>query len=175
MAARFNVLPSASSGTAASSLSGPPLPDARVPGATARVYFVAAETVTWDYAPSASDRCIPERYKAGALADFSPLPEATRFGHDGTDLNGFTPSVRTFVTQGDTSIGHVYKKARFQGYVDATFSRVSVTSASLDSNSLLGPTMHAAAGDTLRIVFRNKLTFAVNLAFQQGCPLQVRT
>jgi hephaestin len=165
MVARFDV-----SGDAA-----PPPPAA----ATVRSYFIAAVEVDWDYAPAGSDRCVSEDFKAAAPGEFPELSGAARFSPDGTDLQGFSDPVRTFVERviGDTAsdaalrIGRRYRKARYLGFTDATF-RWPLLDAHGTSTGILGPALRAAAGEVLRIVLRNNLTFAANLAFP-AAPLQL--
>ena len=60
---------------------------------TERVYYVAAETVLWNYVPSGMDMC-----KAAGFLD--------------ADQQVFT----------NTGIGSIYKKARYVAYTDATFT-----------------------------------------------------
>ena len=57
-------------------------------------------------------------------------------------------------------------KAVYRQYADAAFSRRVPPPAA--SQGLLGPTLAVEVGDTLEIVFRNSLPFAVNLALDGG-------
>ena len=169
MVARLTVRPP--SGTTPAALTAPPSPAS---GRSTRSYFVRAEEQNWDYAPSGADKCVLDAFKAANADLFPPMSAASRYAADKTDLQAFTETVRGFVAQGDLTIGRVYKKARYVGYSDEAFT-VADASSRLGNGStgILGPTMRAAAGDVLRVVFRNSLaSFPANLAFG-GSPLQL--
>jgi len=87
-------------------------------------------------------------------------------------LAGFTDSVRGFVSRTNTTIGRVYKKARYIGYQNDKFILPLVSTES--STGILGPTLRAAVGDVIRVLFRNKLSFATNLVFQDGSGMQLK-
>ncbi len=54
----------------------------------------------------------------------------------------------------------IYKKAIYRAYTDATFAtRVAVA----NYMGILGPLIRAEVGEEVQIIFRNKLTFPVNL------------
>ena len=65
------------------------------PAGTTRTYYVAADEVQWDYAPSGRDEAMG--------MEFDPIAK------------GFTES-------GPHQIGRVNKKAMYREYTDATFS-----------------------------------------------------
>ncbi len=100
--------------------------------ATTRTYFIAAEEVLWDYAPS------------------YPINPMHR--------NEFADSEKVFV-QGDGKgrIGHKYHKARFVEYTDATFTTIKPRSPEWEHLGILGPVIRANVGDTIKVVFRNNL------------------
>lgn len=75
--------------------------------------------------------------------------------------NGFTEHELTYTGSGSDRIGSKYIKARFRQYTDATFTKPVSSLAYLGT---LGPTLRLAVGDTLRVVFRNNLTFTANIA-----------
>src|SRR5918911_263814 len=66
-------------------------------GATGRVrtYYVAAEEVEWDYAPLGMDMTTGKAFEGAAIAYTQPGPNR---------------------------IGHVYRKALYREYTDATFT-----------------------------------------------------
>lgn len=167
MVARLAVRP-----PAGATLAAPTLPPSPATNRVTRSYFVRAEEQDWDYVPEGADKCVLDAFKA-ANADLFPVMDfASRYDVDNTDLQAFTETVRGFVARGDLTIGRVYKKARFVGYTSEAFT-VADASSKLGNGStgILGPTMRAAAGDVLRIVFRNSLTFPANLVFA-GSSLQ---
>jgi len=134
------------------------------PGGAVREYFVAASEVEWDYAPAGKDLCVSDAFKAAEGDLFPPLDAGERYGADGTDLQGFSDTVRKFVAAGNTSIGRRYLKARYLGFQDGAFL-APLANEFNSSTGLLGPTLRAAPGDVLRVVLRNNLAFPVNLAF----------
>lgn len=122
---RLNILPF----TCAVLISGCSVLQAVTPGQT-RTYFIAAEDVDWNYAPS------------------FPINK----------MNGqaFSDKQKTFVAcNHNDRIGSTYKKARFVEYTDQTFSRKKVRKAEWKHLGILGPLIRAAVGDTIYIVFRN--------------------
>ena len=59
--------------------------------------------------------------------------------------------------------GTRYVKARYREYTDATFAHEKPRPAGWDHLAFLGPLVRAAVGDTVRIVFRNRVGFPVNV------------
>ena len=94
-----------------------------------RVYFIAAEEVDWDYAPSGRDEAM-----GGAFEDFE----------------------KNYVRAGTHRIGRVYKKAVYREYFDAKFNRLVERPAEQQYLGLLGPVLYAEVGDTIKVVFKNK-------------------
>ena len=103
-----------------------PLP----PGHT-RVYFIAADEVTWDYAPSGMNQITGKPFEGIQLL---------------------------FTTQGPTQLGRRSKKALYREYTDATFARLKPRPPEEAYLGFLGPVIRAEVGDTVRIVFRNNAT-----------------
>ena len=103
-------------------------------GAIVRTYYIAAEEVEWDYAPD---------------------------GRDGMMGMEFTDEQKVFVESGPSRIGHIYRKARFIGYLDEGFSQQDLSAD--PSNGILGPIIHASVGDEIVVVFRNKTTMPVSV------------
>jgi hephaestin len=169
MVARFNVLGNPGVTYPSMPLTTPPEP---LKTGSLREYFIAAVETDWDYAPLGMDGCILDSYKEQRTDQFSELGDDERYQYDGTDLAGFTDSVRGFVSRTNTTIGRVYKKARYIGYQNDKFILPLVSSES--STGILGPTLRAAVGDVIRVLFRNKLSFATNLVFQDGSGMQLK-
>jgi hypothetical protein len=115
--------------------------------------------------------CVSDAFKAAAGDLFPALPANERTDADGTDLQGFSGSVRTFVARSGPLLGRRYRKARYLGFTDAAFS-TPLPNEHNSSTGLLGPALRAAPGDVLRIVLRNNLAFPVNLAFP-AAPLRL--
>ena len=101
---------------------GPPPP--RV-----RTYYVAADTVVWDYAPGPEINLITgQPYDSTALANI---------GND------------------SVNIGHRFLKAIYREYTDSTFTTLKPRDAAWEHLGILGPLLRAVVGDTIRVVFRN--------------------
>jgi hephaestin len=102
-----------------------------VQGASAQVrqYFIAADEIDWDYMPGGKDAMMP-----------------------GMPLMGYA---KFFATRGPHLIGHVYRKAVYREYTDATFKNLKPRKPEDAYLGLLGPIIHAEVGDTIRIVFKN--------------------
>ena len=98
---------------------------------TTRTYYVAADEVQWDFAPSARDEAMG--------MDFDEVGKA-------------------FTESGPHRIGRVYKKAIYREYTDATFSTLKTRSPEDAYLGLVGPILRGAVGDTIKIVFKNNAT-----------------
>jgi len=98
------------------------------PGGKTRIYYVAADEVNWDYAPSGRDEAMGQ-----------PFDELQK---------GYTQS-------GPNHIGRVYKKAVYREYTDDSFSTLKPRSADEQYLGLLGPVLRAEVGDTIKVVFKN--------------------
>jgi FtsP/CotA-like multicopper oxidase with cupredoxin domain len=104
-------------------------------GAT-RVYYIAADRIAWDYAPS---------------------------GRDQLSGRPFDQEAKTFVERGPQRIGHVYRKGLYREYTDATFTTLKPPLPEWKHLGMLGPAIHAEVGDTIKIVFRNNLPFPASI------------
>ena len=100
-------------------------------GGKTRTYYVAADEVEWDYAPS---------------------------GRDMTMDMPFDPVARAFTESGPHQIGRVNKKAIYREYTDSTFSTLKTRPPEEQYLGILGPLIHAEVGDTIKIVFKNNAT-----------------
>lgn len=98
-----------------------------------RSYFVRAEYDDWDYTPSGMD------FRGDKPVEFSEM-------------------ISVFVTNENAAdvcrIGHKYRKARYVGYTDATYSKRLPINPSLGIN---GPVLRAIVGDRLEVHFQNTL------------------
>eukprot|EP00079_Xenopus_tropicalis_P012612 XP_002939767.2 PREDICTED: hephaestin-like protein 1 [Xenopus tropicalis] len=106
------------------------LPPLAKPGMT-RNYFIAAEMVLWDYAPTNTD-----------LFTSEPL--------DQPDSN----SAKYFTTNGER-IGGKYWKVQYTEYTDETFNIKKVRSENEEHLGILGPVIKAEVGDTIVVTFAN--------------------
>ena len=103
---------------------------------TTHTYYVAADEVIWDYAPSGVDETTGR-----------PLGEEQAF----------------WVESGPHKIGKVYKKALYREYTDSTFSELKPRPAQWEHLGILGPLLRGAVGDTIRVVFRNNVHFPASM------------
>lgn len=108
------------------------------PGASGQVreYFIAADEVVWDYAPSGMNQISGEAW---------------------------TPFEASFMARGKVTIGSAYKKALYREYTDATFTTLKPRPADQEYLGFLGPVVRAEVGDTIRITFRNNASFPASL------------
>ncbi|HEY6794169.1 MAG TPA: multicopper oxidase domain-containing protein [Kineosporiaceae bacterium] len=98
------------------------------PSGTTRTYYIAADEVVWDYAPSGKNQITGRAFDE--VAD-------------------------TYVKAGRGRIGSRYLKCLYRGYTDATFKTLQQRPAADAYLGFLGPTVRAAVGDTIKVVFRN--------------------
>lgn len=94
-------------------------------------YYIAADEVEWDYAPSGLDH-----------------------------MTGKQPEhiAKRYVERGPTRIGKVYRKAIYREYTDETFTKLKPRAAEWEHAGILGPVLRAEVGDTIKVIFRNNAT-----------------
>jgi hephaestin len=107
--------------------------DAGATGGRVRTYYVAAEEVDWDYAPLNVDMTT---------------------GATGKPFEG---AAMAYTQTGPNHIGRIYRKAIYQEYTDATFTTRKPRAPQDAYLGLLGPILRAEVGDTIKVVFKNKL------------------
>ncbi|EFN54070.1 hypothetical protein CHLNCDRAFT_58397 [Chlorella variabilis] len=106
---------------------------AQQPAASGPTYYIAADVVQWNYAPSGVNLCTGEEF----VGD---------------------PSLWTKL-----GVGSVYSKAQYRQYTDATFQTLVPKPASEVHTGVLGPVLRASVGHVLTVVLKNNLGFPVNL------------
>jgi len=107
-------------------MSGDPFGDS-----TVRTYYIAADEVEWDYAPTGIDQI------------------------SGKPFDAFE---RVYTQRGAHRIGKVYRKAVYREYTDASFRTLKKRPANEAYLGILGPVIHAEVGDTINVVFKNDAT-----------------
>lgn len=105
-------------------------PSAGPPGEV-RTYYIAADEVDWDYAPTGTDLIT-----GGPFEGFGVL----------------------LMTSAPDRIGRVNRKAVYREYTDSTFQTLKPRAPEWEHLGILGPLLRASVGDTFRIVFRNNAT-----------------
>ena len=93
-----------------------------------RTYFVAADEIDWNYAPSGANAIAGKPF-AGVELLFA-----------GTDAD---------------HIGLVYRKAVYREYTDSTFTTLKPRAKEWEHLGIVGPLLRAEVGDTIRVIFRN--------------------
>jgi hephaestin len=111
---------------AASAQSGAPAPAG---AGQIRSYFIAADEVVWDYAPSGRNQVTGEV-----------------FTH---------PLERLIALPGKGVIGPKYKKTIYREYTDASFATLKPRPPEWEHLGFLGPLIRAEVGDTIKVVFKN--------------------
>lgn len=105
-------------------------------GPTTRTYYIAADEVEWDYAPSGRNL-------------ISGLP--------------FDEVENVVVRNGPDRIGRVYLKALYREYTDSTFTVLKPRPPEWRHLGFLGPLLRAQVGDTIRVVFKNNARFPASV------------
>lgn len=100
-------------------------------GGITRTYYVAADELVWDYAPTDSNLISGKRWE------------------------GFDPIV---MVPAPDRIGRKFKKAVYREYSDSSFTALKPRAPEWEHLGILGPLLRAVVGDTIRVVFRNNGT-----------------
>ena len=101
-----------------------------------RTYYIAADEVKWDYAPTGVDQI------------------------SGKPFDAFE---RVYTQSGLHRIGKVYHKAIYREYTGASFKTLKVRPAGEAYLGILGPILHAEVGDTIKVVFKNNASRAYSV------------
>jgi hephaestin len=101
-----------------------------------RTYYISADPVVWNYAPDGRN-------------DITGKP--------------FDPVAATYTEGGPGKIGARYVKCLYRGYTDGTFRHLRRRPADQAYLGILGPVIHAAVGDTIKVVFRNTCSFPTSV------------
>lgn len=108
----------------------------RGPANQTRTYYIAADEVVWDYAPSGKNEMTGQ---------------------------AFTEAEAKFMEPGATTVGRKVKKALYREYTDSTFSTLKPHAPEWEHLGFLGPMIRAVVGDTIRVVFRNNASFPASV------------
>lgn len=114
------------------SLAAAPTP----PQGRTRVYYIAADEVVWNFAPSGRD-------------EISGQP--------------FDAIQKPFAEGGPRWLGREVLKSLYREYTDSTFTTLKPRPAAWAYLGYLGPLLRAEVGDTFRIVFRNNTHYAASM------------
>jgi FtsP/CotA-like multicopper oxidase with cupredoxin domain len=105
-------------------------------GSKVRTYYIAADQVAWDYAPSGKNQITGKP---------------------------FDDVANVFVKNGPNRIGHVYLKSQYRQYTDATFKHLEPRPPDEKYLGILGPVIRAEVGDTIKVVFKNNTLFPADM------------
>src|SRR5438874_2805287 len=100
-----------------------------------RTYFIAADPVDWDYAPSGKNELGPH----------------------------FDADAGTFLDHGDDRIGHVDRKSVYREYTDDSFKTPKPRPKDWEHLGMLGPPIHAEVGDTIKVLFKNNTPYPASV------------
>jgi hephaestin len=103
---------------------------------TTRTYYIAADRMVWNYAPAGRNLITGRPFDAVA---------------------------GVFVRRGPGRIGRRYLKCIYQEYTDGTFAHVKPRAPEDAYLGLLGPVIHAAVGDTIKVVYQNHCPFPTSV------------
>ncbi|KAI7843651.1 hypothetical protein COHA_002890 [Chlorella ohadii] len=106
---------------------------APAPAADGPTYYIAADEVAWNYAPSGVNLCYGEAFSGDS----------------------------TLWTQ--LGVGSTYTKAQYRRYTDSSFSALAEVPQQDKHVGIYGPILRASVGQVLTIVLKNNLPFAINL------------
>jgi FtsP/CotA-like multicopper oxidase with cupredoxin domain len=101
-----------------------------------RTYYIAADSVRWNYAPHGRNDITGQAWDAAAAVFTQPGPDR---------------------------IGTTYVKSLYREYTDGTFHTLKPRPPAWEHLGNLGPVIHAVVGDEVRIVFRNNLARPVSV------------
>ncbi|MGA8150643.1 MAG: multicopper oxidase domain-containing protein [Terriglobales bacterium] len=106
------------------------------PSGKTHTYYVAADEVEWDYAPSGINKMTGKPFQGYATV---------------------------FVEHGPHRIGKVYRKAIYREYTDESFTTLKPRPAEWEHAGIQGPVLRGEVGDTIRVVFKNNATHAYSM------------
>ncbi|KAG8511404.1 Ceruloplasmin [Galemys pyrenaicus] len=109
-----------------------PSSEDNIHGKHVRHYYIAAEEIIWNYAPSGIDTYTQENLTAPGSAS------------------------EVFFEQGPARIGGSYKKLVYREYTDASFTNRKKRGPEEEHLGVLGPVIWAEVGDTIKVTFHNK-------------------
>lgn len=105
---------------------------------TIRTYYIAADEVRWDYAPS--------------YPGINPMTN-----------EAYSEGLEVFLNQGADRIGDTYIKAQYREYTDGSFTTLKPIPQEWQHLGILGPVIRAEVGDTIVIHFQNNTGFPTSM------------
>ncbi|XP_077015484.1 ceruloplasmin-like [Tamandua tetradactyla] len=111
-------------------------PSTDATGAQVVNYYIAAEEILWDYAPSGIDF------------------------FTGKNLTAPGSESQKYFEQSNNRIGGTYKKLVYRGYTDASFQKQT---AREEHYGILGPVIKAEVGQSIRVTFYNNASLPLSI------------
>src|ERR1051325_12165407 len=96
-------------------------------GGHVRMYYIAADPVSWDYAPGGRDLIVDQPFVDTAF----------------------------FVKSPPKAVATSYKKTLYREYTDSTFTTLKPRPPEWAHLGFLGPLIRGVVGDTIKILFKN--------------------
>jgi manganese oxidase len=106
------------------------------PTGVVRTYFVEADEVDWNYAPTGSNQIT---------------------GKPWDDVSG------KYTVNGPGRIGATYTKCLYREYTDATYTTLKPRAARDAYQGFIGPIIRAEVGDTIKVVYKNTCTIPTSV------------
>lgn len=158
MIALFDVLPAAT---------GAPAPaPAASSGGVERVFYLAAELVEWNYVPLGGDACPEAAYSINGDGSTASIVSSSSNSTNMTSLvRPFTDDQNQYIgTDLEAGLlGSTLLKARFIEYTDETFTTLKPRPESEEYLGVLGPVFRAEVGDSIKVVFVNRLSYPASV------------
>ncbi|HJT47874.1 MAG TPA: multicopper oxidase domain-containing protein [Nitrososphaeraceae archaeon] len=101
-----------------------------------RTYYIAADEVVWNYAPTGINKITGKP---------------------------FDDNAKEYVQSGPNRIGGMYLKSLYREYTDNTFTKLKPVPPKWQHLGILGPVIRAEVGDTIKVVFKNNLKDGVSM------------
>ncbi|HKS06798.1 MAG TPA: multicopper oxidase domain-containing protein [Gemmatimonadaceae bacterium] len=105
-------------------------------GSAVRTYYIAADEVDWDYAPSGKNLITNGPFEGMAKRYMEPAPGR---------------------------VGRVWHKAIYREYTDSTFTTLKPRPPEWEHLGMLGPLVRGTVGDTIKILFKNNASFPASM------------
>ncbi|XP_038202856.1 ceruloplasmin isoform X2 [Arvicola amphibius] len=116
-----------------------PSPEADTGEKHVRHYYIAAEEIIWDYAPSGTDT------------------------FTGDNLTAPESHSRVFFEKSAMRIGGSYKKMVYREYTDGSFTNRKQRGPDEEHLGILGPVIWAEVGDIIKVTFHNKGKYPLSI------------
>lgn len=109
-----------------------------------QVYYIAADEIVWNYAPSGIDQ-------------FSLIP------FDSNEAMGSMLNTKIYTEKTNLTLGRVFTKVIYREYTNNEFSKLKPRSQEESHLGILGPLIRATVGDTIIVFFRNNARFPFSM------------